>query len=595
MCARSLKIWPLILLIGAGLFVQTTLRGQDAAPADAPPPPVPLGVEVMARGPVHEAFASLNAEPQPTLAVPKQPPQPLQEMPPEEKPAGDVVWMSGYWAWDDDRKDFLWVSGIWRTPPPNKQWVAGYWRQEGDSWQRVPGLWTAAAPQDAPQQVTYMPKPPPPPNIAAPSAPPSPDTFYIPGHWEWNGSTYLWRGGYWARVQPSYVWVAAHYSWTPGGYIYNPGYWDYSVKRRGVLYAPVVIDPRVVNATFVYTPGYAVRDTLLVDALFVRPAVGSYYFGDYYDVSYRHAGYTSCVVYSRDHYDSIIVHERYEHRNEPNWINVQINLSNDRFAGRAPVPARTLNQQTTIIQNTTVVNNINNSTTNITNNVSANRTVMKTSMLAPPAQVMAANGMKPVKLDSATRVAARTQAVAVQQAAVQRSKNEVAAPGGALNRPRVASLNTPHAQPVGPKLAAANAAATNRPAQTSPAARQAVAPSVSTAPRAPAVRPTTPPYSTQTSTSVNPTAPQTHPLSPATSLNPPAATTHSLSPATSLNPPAATTHSLTTRPGTPPAPGQPLARPPATLLPTRPAPPPPARRPPPKDKDKDKDKDKNQH
>ena len=212
MFARSLKIWPLLFLVSAGLLVQTTLRGQDAAPpADGPPPPVPQGVEVLARGPVHEAFASLTAEPQPTKVVPKKPPQPLQEMPPEEKPAGDSLWMGGYWAWDDDRKDFLWVSGIWRTPPPNKQWVAGYWREEGDNWQWVPGFWTAVAKQDAPQEVTYMPKPPDPPAIAAPGAPPSADTFYIPGHWEWNGTVYLWRGGYWARVQPNYVWIASHY------------------------------------------------------------------------------------------------------------------------------------------------------------------------------------------------------------------------------------------------------------------------------------------------------------------------------------------------------------------------------------------------
>src|SRR5271166_3999150 len=95
--------WPVLLLLGAGLLVQTSLRGQDAAPADDAPPPVPQGVEVLARGPVHEAFAELTAEPQPTKVVSKQPPKPLQEMPPEEKPDGAVTWIGGYWAWDDDR------------------------------------------------------------------------------------------------------------------------------------------------------------------------------------------------------------------------------------------------------------------------------------------------------------------------------------------------------------------------------------------------------------------------------------------------------------------------------------------------------------
>jgi WXXGXW repeat (2 copies) len=590
MLARPLKIWPLLLIVGAGLVLQTNLRGQDAAPADAPPP-VPKGVEVLARGPVHEAFASLTAEPQPTKVVPKKPPKPLDEMPPEEKPEGDVLWMGGYWAWDDDRSDFLWVSGIWRTPPPNKQWVAGYWREEGDDWQWVPGFWTAVAKQDAPQEVTYMPKPPDPPAIAPPGAPPSADTFYVPGHWEWNGALYLWRGGYWARVQPNYVWVSAHYRWTPGGYIYIAGYWDYSIRRRGVLFAPVVIDPLVVDASFVYTPTYAVQDTLVVDALFVRPSTCSYYFGDYYDVSYRDAGYTSCVVYSRTNYDSIIVYERYQHRAEPNWINVQIDLSNDRFAGRAPVPPRTLIQQTTIVQNNTIVNNTTNniSTTNVTNNTTANianntnnvtvnRNVMKTAVLAPSSQVMAANGTHTVKLDPATRVAAQQQSVAVQQVALQRSKNEFAAPGGQPKQPRVASFNVPPTQPVALKSATISAPGVNRPAVAAPGfSRPAVTPSVSpaptkpvssstvtTAPRTPSVTPNVPPLTTQrpvTPPSVKPTTPPTAPLTPKLSLPP-----------SIIQPPP--------RPSMQPS-----------APPTRPAPPPPARRPPPPPKDKDKDKD----
>src|SRR5207244_1631242 len=150
--------------------------------------------------------------------------------------------------------------------------------------------------------------------------------------------------------------------------------WDYSVKRRGVLYAPVIVDAEVVGPTYVYTPAYAVDDAIVVDALFVRPCTCHYYFGDYYDVSYRDAGYTSCVVYSRSNYDSIVVYERYEHREEPDWVNVQVHVYDDRCAGRAPVPPRTLNQQITVVNNTTVVNNINANVTNV-NNQSTNVTV----------------------------------------------------------------------------------------------------------------------------------------------------------------------------------------------------------------------------
>src|SRR5262249_50735225 len=200
------------------------------APAEEPPA-IPKGVEVLARGPVHEAFASLTGDPQPTPVVPKRPPKNLEELPPEEKPEGDMIWVSGYWHYDDERKDFLWVSGIWRAPPQGKRWVAGYWRESGDGVQWVPGFWADDRPDNTPQQVTYLPEPPAPPNLAPPGDPPSPDLFYVPGHWVWTGTTWGWQAGYWQRVRPDYVWVPAHYRWTPSRYLYVAGYSDLPVPR----------------------------------------------------------------------------------------------------------------------------------------------------------------------------------------------------------------------------------------------------------------------------------------------------------------------------------------------------------------------------
>src|SRR5262245_23437853 len=117
-------------------------------------PPVPKGGDVQARGPVHEAFATPTAEAKAPPMVAKKPPAPIEEMPPEEKPEGDMVWIAGYWAWDDDRNDYLWVSGCWRAKPHGKEWVAGYWREQNNSWQWAPGFWTAAQAGRA-QEVTY--------------------------------------------------------------------------------------------------------------------------------------------------------------------------------------------------------------------------------------------------------------------------------------------------------------------------------------------------------------------------------------------------------------------------------------------------------
>src|SRR6266542_2666613 len=79
-------------------------------------------VEVLAKGPVHEAYAEPSErEPTATTVIPKEPPKPIEELPPDQKPEGDnVQWMPGYWAYDEEKKDFLWVSGFWRNAPPNR-------------------------------------------------------------------------------------------------------------------------------------------------------------------------------------------------------------------------------------------------------------------------------------------------------------------------------------------------------------------------------------------------------------------------------------------------------------------------------------------
>src|SRR6185503_2341386 len=98
-----------------------------AAPGRAPDSE--QGVEVLTRGPVHEAFAeTVTFDPQPGIVAPKAPRDIIEEVPPEQRPEGaNVTWIPGYWAWDDERNDFLWVSGIWRALPPGRQWVPGYW------------------------------------------------------------------------------------------------------------------------------------------------------------------------------------------------------------------------------------------------------------------------------------------------------------------------------------------------------------------------------------------------------------------------------------------------------------------------------------
>src|SRR5262245_24548409 len=150
------------LTVACGLFAII------AATGPAQDPPADSNVEVLTRGPIHEAYASaVDVQPQAGILVPKQPPDLIEELPPDQKPEGDnVQWMPGYWSWDDDRKDFIWVSGFWRVPPPDRVWVPGNWHQVNNQWQWTSGFWNVASQPE----VQYSP-PPPPPIESGPSTP----------------------------------------------------------------------------------------------------------------------------------------------------------------------------------------------------------------------------------------------------------------------------------------------------------------------------------------------------------------------------------------------------------------------------------------
>lgn len=85
--------------------------------------PASDSAEVLTRGPVHEAFAgAVTYNPEAGIIVSGKPPELIDEIPPDQKPEGDnVAWIPGYWAWDEDQTDYLWISGIWRNLPPGRQ------------------------------------------------------------------------------------------------------------------------------------------------------------------------------------------------------------------------------------------------------------------------------------------------------------------------------------------------------------------------------------------------------------------------------------------------------------------------------------------
>ena len=307
---------------------------------DAPPPPAPAdpnnmaaagpvgapaedpNVQVMTRGPVHEAYAMPVTQGQAAagIVVPRQPPAAVDEVPPDMKPDSDkATWIPGYWGWDDERKDFIWVSGVWRVPPPGFRWMPGYWQDnQGQGHQWISGYWMQAHLQEA----TYMPQPPQSIDNGPTSEQPDPNHFWVAGHWQWYEGRYAWQPGYWAVSQPDWLWVPATYYWCPRGWVYTPGYWDYPLARRGLVFSPVYFTGPVA----VYRPAVCLDVGVLSFSLFCRPAYCHYYFGDYYDDRYVGIGIRPWFYYNSWHhgYDPLFGYYRWyheDHMGEREWGN----------------------------------------------------------------------------------------------------------------------------------------------------------------------------------------------------------------------------------------------------------------------------------
>jgi hypothetical protein len=273
------------------------------------------GIEVAPRGPIHEAFAQpfrLNPEPGPLVA--KQPPAPVPELPPDQKPEGDnVQWIPGYWAWDSERNDYLWVSGIYRNMPPGRKYIPGYWAHTDDGFRWVPGYF-------APEQQAEVPLVPQPPASLdnGPSIPPSDsNTFYTPGVWVYNGVEFVWRPGFWSAFRPDRIWISSCYVWTPGGYIFVNGYWDYPLLDRGLLFTPIYFtDPLWLR------PGWFWRPRLVLgwgfNNLWCGPGFSNFFFGNFFGPHFARAGFRPWFagpVWG----NSLFAFHSWQNRNNPAW------------------------------------------------------------------------------------------------------------------------------------------------------------------------------------------------------------------------------------------------------------------------------------
>lgn len=269
-----------------------------------PPPPQPTQFgsdQALLRGPIHEAFVEPYVpDPPPGLEVPQLPPGDLREIPPDVRPTDDNVhWIPGYWGWDD--QGFVWVTGCWRDPPPQMRWVPGYWTR-ADAVRWVAGFWL----RDDVNELAYVPQPPASKDRGPVGDAPDENHFWVPGVWLFQERDFVWREGFWAEANPDFVWTPAQYHWSPRGYVFVDGYWDYPPEERGMLFAPILPPPA---RQLVYRPSIVIDASSVLAHFFVRPNYSHYYFGDYYDSSFRRSGIQSWVSYRT--FDPLQVFYRY--------------------------------------------------------------------------------------------------------------------------------------------------------------------------------------------------------------------------------------------------------------------------------------------
>ncbi len=451
----------------------------QAAPASAPDQTDAQGGQVMTRGPVHEAFAApVVHDPKAAPTIAKQPPNPIQELPPDQKPASQTIqWIPGYWSWDVSRNDFIWVSGIWREPPPNSQWVPGYWHDVDGGFQWVAGTWIPSSSGQSQSQQSYFPPPPASLEAGPNSAPPSANVSWTPGYWSWQASGYAWRPGFWAAVQPNWIWMPAHYVWTPSGHIFVPGYWDHPVANRGLMFAPVYYpQPVYAQPNFVFTPSISIVGSAVTANLFVQPSTNQYLFGNFYAQNFVSVGITPWFSFSFSSgpplfYDPLFSYYAVINvRQNPGWVAAmrqQYALRRERVDLRPP---NTFIEQTRIIERNVTINR--------------NVTVVDHRELAMPLSKLAADpvagrGMRLVKVEEAERQQLRQQVAQLHQFREQRLTQErqgarERAAGGA-DRPR--PMNLPHS-PVASRpahAAGSQAAAAHRAEEQHSAANHAEA------------------------------------------------------------------------------------------------------------------------
>jgi hypothetical protein len=307
--------------------------GLPQEPAIQPDPQDPI--QIQPRGPLHEAFAQpFDVQPGPGPVVPKEPPPMIPEDPPEQRPDNpNAQWYSGYWAWDAQKGEYMWVSGTYRVAPQGRTFMPGYWQRTDDGWRWVQGFWANANQPELP----YTPEPPATLDQGPSMPPPDDNSIYIPGAWVYRDGRFIWRPGYYAPAVAGRVWQPPQYYWTPNGYLFNDGYYDCPFEDRGIFFPTVwFARPLWNDVGWRYRPRFYVGFGSFFDCAFVNG--GRFFYGNYYDPYWGRHGYRPWYQ-GRGRYDPVFAYHGWQQqRNNPNWFNGVQQTYAQRTAGTLGAP-----------------------------------------------------------------------------------------------------------------------------------------------------------------------------------------------------------------------------------------------------------------
>lgn len=226
------------------------------------------------QGPTHEAFFTPVTSSLTNQAVAATPPDTLLERIPQQADS-EAIWIPGYWDWDAERNDYLWISGVWRRPPPDHQWVNGYWKKFDEGWVRIKGFWA----EDSEQNLAYLRTPPPDAIDEDVGEAPGKNYFWTNGYWSFDkgNSDFNWVRGAWVAFDQHWILVPAHYVWRESGYTLVNAYWDWDLSNRGTAYTSLYI-PEANRSGFIYEPSIIVEPLIITQHYFTYYPDYSYFY-----------------------------------------------------------------------------------------------------------------------------------------------------------------------------------------------------------------------------------------------------------------------------------------------------------------------------